>query len=379
MLSILWQSPNKFINKLFKNNHHFKDYNNMKKNYIVTNTTGCSIFDDMLLSNYELKQFIESITGPNVPVMFFLESTFSRIFIDKSNRFVFKLFHNSLNQSKYSNYKFFQDELTIYNKLMELNIEQPVIKCYCDRYEKIYVIAQRFLGLDGIELYNDNHFTEIEWNKNIETMPLFLNNLHRAGLVHMDIKLENMCYDGKDWHLIDWGFARENHNDIKKITGTLPFIHPAFAFPSFKNVFEKSGLSICDKYSYAITMVTAVFNIIYRSCQYCNHTSMQCNKCKRTDSNQYCNFFKVDIEKIYAIVKNNNLDHTLNYPVNMVYFKILCRIVLSQVNVKSKYLVWSRQHKVTYVGINKHFSENDDLDIGTIDEAWDTLIKVISN
>ena len=46
-----------------------------------------------------------------------------------------------------------------------------------------------------------------------------LKTLHEAGYCHWDLKLDNICFDGEKYHLIDFAYSRKiRHSKNKKLS-----------------------------------------------------------------------------------------------------------------------------------------------------------------
>jgi serine/threonine protein kinase len=88
-----------------------------------------------------------------------------------------------------------------------------------------------------------------------------LNYVHSAGIIHHDIKLENIMFKNKDDYsslvIIDFGLSQKSSNLVMKISGT-----PGYMAPEIWNLASvDSSLPSAKKYDRRIDMFSC--GIIY--------------------------------------------------------------------------------------------------------------------
>jgi len=115
-----------------------------------------------------------------------------------------------------------------------LSVDHPHIGRLVDVYETPSGLALVMEYLDGGELFDRLHsrgrFSEQDAARALRQVLLAVRHLHRRGIVHRDLKLENFLYDcgSGDLKLIDFGFARpwSGEEPMRGQCGTLCYMAP---------------------------------------------------------------------------------------------------------------------------------------------------------
>jgi calcium-dependent protein kinase len=136
-----------------------------------------------------------------------------------------------------------------------LSMDHPHIARLCDVYESESQLDLVMECLEGGELFDrveeKNRFSEEEASDAVRQMLLALNYIHSRGIVHRDLKLENLVYDKKGsthLKLIDFGLSKRwDPNGQKRMDescGSLLYIAP--------EVLCQSYTSQCDLWSVGV-------------------------------------------------------------------------------------------------------------------------------
>jgi len=142
--------------------------------------------------------------------------------IDKDNKFTLKLISNCEIKPAYVN-----------NNVGNIN-ECKIIK----NKEKVYQIIYEYGGLDLFKLFLNNQVTTTHPNLNIyqflkKFIEIFkgLEILKRNGLVHRDIKIDNILFDGTKIILIDFGLLTTTDMTYKGSNPELYYDNQPFHYP----------------------------------------------------------------------------------------------------------------------------------------------------
>lgn len=133
-----------------------------------------------------------------------------------------------------------------------LCMDHPHIARLVDVYESSNTITIVMECAEGGELFDrvtQQRFSEDEAADAVRQILLALNYIHSHGIVHRDLKLENILYDTKGGHhlkLIDFGFSKFHDSGSRLHTscGTLAYIAP--------EVLNRSYTSQCDLWSLGV-------------------------------------------------------------------------------------------------------------------------------
>jgi serine/threonine protein kinase len=231
----------------------------------------------------------------------------------------------------------------------------------------------RYIGQDGLDITNSHGpFMFDTWVCMVRDTVSTLRIIHNHKLIHGDVKLENLAFDGNSWHFIDFGFSCI---DFKHgISGTFPFILPYIGGVAQKQQWPTLALTkqAADIYALSLSLLTAVGVLPHDICDRCKYEEKSCEQLQHQGKRKGT---RIDIELISTIHQDPTC-LLANYKSYGVLAKplteLLCEIVLSQVDVTRKYLIW-QEYKAEYYGGNKvktivHHTK--------IEYAWRELIKL---
>lgn len=132
-----------------------------------------------------------------------------------------------------------------------------------DEKEKddIYFIYDLLEGQDLLEYINKNKLSKEQKVSIIKQLLTTLSTLHDKGIVHGDIKPENLMYDGKKLVVIDFGlscFIEDCKSSIAK-KGTHIYMAPEL----FTEVFGDSNVKSVDIFAAGMTIYTLLVGALY--------------------------------------------------------------------------------------------------------------------
>ncbi|CAK0888515.1 unnamed protein product, partial [Prorocentrum cordatum] len=134
-----------------------------------------------------------------------------------------------------------------------LYVDHPHIARLYDVYEsgeRLYFVMECLQGGELFERFSRlGKFAEPDVSDLVVQILLALNYIHKHGIVHRDIKLQNLMYqrsDGNHVKFIDFGFSKllDSSMRLKKAVGTLLYVAP--------EVLQKNYDSQCDMWSLGV-------------------------------------------------------------------------------------------------------------------------------
>lgn len=315
---------------------------------------------------------------PNLRLDVVFESTSATVCVGTDSMYVMKLFKESDKMAR-----IFKNEMETYFKIKECQNVCKLIDHY-DSKELKYLILP-YLGVDGLELINTDGFTFEKFLQLLETMIAIKEDLSKINIVHGDIKLENIAYNGRKWVLFDFGLAFSSKIKDPQLIGTVPYTLPQLSHkPSFIEYKQEilKGLdnqNSADYYAIALTLLNSLCPINSHACKICRDDLCDCKKPER------CIF--INIESLYAVLLGKSKLYMIsdcreipNYESVSEIVKILIAIVLSKIKVEYKYMTWAPGAEL-YSGRNKHYEVTRDKSIRkqTTQACWDDLKKLVKN
>lgn len=294
--------------------------------------TGDKSMDSLLNGDKYFNTFLSKYSKN---MKFFIQSSYSYICIDEKKKILFKFF-DSGNKNSLNSF-LIERKINCFLKKNDFTGVPKMIADYQDVNTKKFVIVQEYKGLDGIELLCRKKLSNIQMIAMIQQIPSLLQEIHSKELYHLDIKLENMCYDDGKWYLVDWGLSKRKGEKIKNLIGTLPYISP-----SMLSINEVKNLCVFDYYAFALTVMDVYVRLYDDFCDLCVREEEQCSKCKkRTDKNDKSNVkLNIDLIVQIATVTDKCFPRQENFIKKCL--RQLARVALSQLNVKYMYAIWKR-------------------------------------
>lgn len=309
------------------------------------------------------------------------------IFMDESRRFVLKATLIDGNLSGTTAARIERDAYKVMANSSG-NVTQ-YFTSYVSRYF-VFIIVES-AGVDGYDMITRDLVTASNWRLGVIEIRNGVNAIHKKGLIHGDIKIENIGFNAKSncWKVFDLGAASLKHRKTSPTGGTHPMILPHMCtnrkgvkgnsyVPSHETTPEHY-----DMYSYAITMLSFVGLIYTEVCDKCYIAEKPCDSCHNleTENQDWCRF---DVQRLYNIryqlTTSTCEEFSKRSFVNQSGFSMfdvktihsLIDIILSQLDCSRKYLLWSRPtHSSKYYLQNELYS--DSIKEQNIDEAWASL------
>jgi hypothetical protein len=234
-------------------------------------------------------------------------------------------------------------------------------------------IIMKHLGTDGIDLIGpDATCGEFGvWERLAHSSVMTLNNIHECGVVHGDIKLENLTYDGEQWHFIDFGFAFDDGDSMGKgFNGTFPFVLPFYG----SELAEDDERRIAsDRFALVMTILTFGGALPQDRCSRCKYRRRRCvgvcggsARCSRVNILEY-----VQIEQCCTLLKVTPVSAGVTY-MNVV--RLLCEFVLTQLRRDRHYLIWEGG-RCEYFGITQ--IQNPPVRKRSMWEVWEELTSAL--
>lgn len=336
----------------------------------------------------------ESISG-QVNVMDDFEVLFSSknstIYLSKDKQFILKRISGK-------NYKDYFNEVKVFEILQKFvqentmfsleNIIMPYNKTYSSSKKEGFLLFP-YCGMDALEMSRYGDITELMWWEYVQQIYNTLTMLHAAGLVHMDLKPENIVYDNGYWKLIDYGQSQLT-SKIKRtssifrgttvLCGTSPFVVP-----------RVTNIIHTDIYAYCLVLFETMGVTFKEMCA----SHYQDNPYK----NCFCNSLKInsyrvlDVEFFYRIAfeKTMNIFDFLEKECKVKVSRTIenesvirkaAQIIVINMDQTSKYLIWSissKRNHYFYDGYNNSYDpriHKDGLKVENIEKNWDDFLKL---
>lgn len=138
--------------------------------------------------------------------------------------------------------------------LLALRMDHPNLCKVVDVYDEGDVVHMVMENLSGGDLYSRlqkyKTFNEDLAASSVHQMLLAINHLHKDGICHRDLKLENFCYesDAKDSRLklIDFGFAKDwDPNTLMQAAcGSISYVSPCILKGAYTNKCDLWSLGV---------------------------------------------------------------------------------------------------------------------------------------
>ena len=229
----------------------------------------------------------------------------------------------------------------------------------------------KYLGVDGLELCNKTEMGFKDWELAVCTTVSTLDKIHKKGMFHGDIKLENMTFDGKNWNFIDFGFAEipGNHH----FCGTFPYALPAYGGLPSEQIYETTDdiRRASDMFSLALSLLSIAGIYHDEVCDICKHKEVACTVCYGKNVGS-----RLDIRKYSLVHKDTGIIFGSNWKKLGVIIRplieMIIELILTQVDQSKRFLIWQGTC-CEYFGENDSFSE---LYYTKIDDVWCQLIQL---
>jgi serine/threonine protein kinase len=206
------------------------------------------------------------------------------------------------------------DRVGFENELTAMETRLPSLKCI-DSYRNddtgVYVLMMEHGGKDALRI-SRNGLVRRTWPSLAVFLVDFVDRFHSFGFAHRDIKPDNVVWDEKRWHLVDFGISeRIGKESVTGSAGTVGFIPPGHL-----------DVRIGDQYAAALTILFVYNPLLISSC---------CADCadKRTCPNERCtgSLVRVDLMEICFVrdrakkQSHNKFDALLSSICDVILFR----------------------------------------------------------
>ena len=282
------------------------------------------------------------------------------LYHDTGSSHVIKVFHDSPRS-----HGLFEREVKTYVELQDIpNTAKMVAKAS----RKVKAIVMKHLGTDGLEICNRGGLKHDHWKSMILTGVTVLDNLHARGRYHGDVKLENMTFDGSEWHFIDFGFSSASDLDpLEGFFGTTPFVLPDYGMVTGR---PTPSRVLSDWYAFALSALSAAGIHPDDVCEVCMHSDYRCTYGRHLGQRRGTRIdldLLIDIHKDVNCVSWQKRGGELRNSIELV-----TELVLSQLDTRRKYLVWLGT-KCHYSGYTEGAPEGFRMRCHSVEEVWDRL------
>jgi serine/threonine protein kinase len=266
---------------------------------------------DETLTKYEFDKNYRCIKGGT-----------SVVYVDKNKQKIIKYFGKSTSLLKDQNIQNETDALNFCAQCLPSDVQRHIPKLYEQLGD---CIVLEYKGDDAIDLINKNDMNTEIFITFLADVTFVLSHLHLNNITHGDIKLENVCWDGEKWNLIDFGFSYPIDTTLKRRQkhGTFPFIFPGYGNKSILETFvaNNKDMSIriaADWYAFALTALIFL-GFDYYEC----------------DDRSFINYEIADVIYFYEKKKKDNVFD--------IVIGSIAAIVLSIIDTDMETLQWCRR------------------------------------
>lgn len=157
-------------------------------------------------------------------------------------------------------------EIGVYRDLEGVAHTAKLIDHFCsppvaDAKHVLNLLVLTHVGTDLHELLDERPVTYFMWEDMLRSVSMALQQVHRAGRVHGDIKLENITYsDQAGWFLIDFGFGYTT-NTVRgmNFAGTYPNVLPHYGLAKAGITIDKLGTGQHEATESSTTTIRDIF------------------------------------------------------------------------------------------------------------------------
>ena len=280
------------------------------------------------------------------------------------------------------NYNLGKVELQAYARLEEAGVTRGVPQLYksFDNDETMILVLQD-LVMDAYDFVNGEHDCHLVWMKGIRDLVGVINDMHSKGIIHGDIKLENMAYDFSKWYLFDFAFSKLD--PTARLTGTIPHLPPRAVTVHPTKLTDGVRMEF-DYFAFAISMLVMFDLEMYEKCSNCLNKKRRCK-------NGCCghSYVILEIETLYNNCWGQDVPEVpmdkigrynsmlfIDFPLMAPIYKALCNIILSEMDIRRRFLLWdTKAGSFEYQGANRYWS-TDSPKIDTPSVYWKFLTEL---
>ena len=225
-----------------------------------------------------------------------------------------------------------KSEISIFKQLKHQNIVK--LLSLIETKEKIFIIQEYIKGPDLFEYIQENHLTEKESCKIFQQLISTIYYLHNLGIVHRDLKAENILLtENKDIKIIDFGLSKicKNGELLNTRCGTL-YCSPPEILLGKKYDGKFSDIWSCGVILYFMLCDYLPFNELNKKELYNKIIKCKYNKISENISNEA----KDLISNILVLnpQKRLKIEQIIKHPwFNIIYFSIIKGININEIKI----------------------------------------------
>jgi len=182
-------------------------------------------------------------------------------------------------------------------KILEKMNHKYITKLLTVIYEKMSFVTE-YKGDDLFTFITESNVAKSEKIKILEQLLDSILYIHSNSICHMDLKLENIVYDGNSITIIDFGlsymYADKNYRILTKRHGTKHYIAPEVYNGEIYNGF------VSDMWSLGIIIFALFFNFFPYNTPCLNDTAFSYLINKNVES--VCEYYKVNINDVPQLI-----------------------------------------------------------------------------
>lgn len=235
-------------------------------------------------------------------------------------------------------------------------------------------IIMKYLGEDALEIANRRTPPYSMFKSLVKTTVQTLDLIHTKGYFHGDIKLENITFDGLEWHFIDFGYAALPKDKV--FSGTYPYVLPIYGGAEARQNFASAELErkACDWFALGLSIMSLAGVYHEEVCNLCKYKSVPCNG--PAHDNKRTIGTRIDIRKFTRV----HADVGALYGSNWRKLGVLARplvelvteLILTQLDHKKHYIIWIN-NQCEYFGDNPQKVE---VFYNKIEDVWEQLSEL---
>jgi hypothetical protein len=295
----------------------------------------------------------------------------STVYTDKNAENVLKVFNRDPKSAFLGTV-----EMGVYAKSADLPHTPKVRHAYSSPQLSFLIMGH--LGMDAFEITQQGlHRDYYTWELMVVTLVNTLARLHETGALHGDVKLENVTFDGKEWHFIDFGLAEQHRNSVT-FSGTFPYVLPHYGGArdtvNFRSVDDKKRAADC--FALCLTLLA------FAGVDVDSGGKAPCvpPHCGNGEGTEICRgTARISITP-YCMIKGDAANFTKStwpeMPSNArgeALTRALSEVVLSQLDVSFEYLIWGPHSRTCrYAGKSPYQASAR----ANIFDAWDNLVSL---
>lgn len=301
-------------------------------------------------------RLIETFLEGNNILVPFMDAYNSSIYLNYESRRIVKVVNKK--------FAFARNEIAVYEKLMTAKVEGvPRYYGYLE-VDTYYIIVMEEVGKDGLEICNDGTITHDMYIQAITQMICTVETLHRVGIIHRDIKLDNIAYSKQHgWKLFDFGLSEIGKSHKYLLLGTLPYILPEFLTKTIE--MNTHTIVYNDYFATALTLLALKYPYFTYHCSNCHYDKSPC-----AHDQSKTIYIRVNVRDIYDLKENHDC------PKIQKVLVLLRNLVLRSLANCYEYVIWNKKE-----ALFEYFNPCDLMIFdheGSIESLWEKIVNTVN-